>query len=183
MNKQQLLSELGLTPRTLKRSLEACGIDPTQEEFSDEEVQRVREARQMVDRGASYSDVSNHFGIEFDEADEVEEEVRSTETRVKAGDRIAQIHEQIRSQVKRETESATKEVIDDLPLIMLEVWHEVLESGYLRQQLEAASTSNFDSELEGFTMRRIEQETEEETRNLGLGPGADIETQATRMED
>ena len=63
-NKKDLEKKFGISDNTVYKTLKACGLDTSREEYSDEEIEnQFFVARQMLDSGKRYKDVEAYFGL------------------------------------------------------------------------------------------------------------------------
>ena len=62
-SKKELQSKFELNIKTLRSTLSACGLDPSKDDFSEEEVNTLTSARKMIaDEGKTYKQVAECFG-------------------------------------------------------------------------------------------------------------------------
>ena len=63
-NKKDLEQQFGISDNTVYKTLKACGLDTSKEDYSDEEIEHhFKVAREMLDSGKRYKDVEAHFGL------------------------------------------------------------------------------------------------------------------------
>lgn len=65
ISKPTLKAERGLGNTAFRDTLKCSGLDGPEGELSDEQKARFDEARSMIERGKSYAQVAQHFGIEW----------------------------------------------------------------------------------------------------------------------
>jgi hypothetical protein len=51
----------GKSDETTRKTIIACGLDPSQKYYSEKEFQKFRKARKMIDSGETYDDVKKEF--------------------------------------------------------------------------------------------------------------------------
>ena len=63
-NKKDLEQQFGISDNTVYKTLKACGLDTSKEDYSDEEIEHhFQVARDLLDNGKRYKDVEAHFGL------------------------------------------------------------------------------------------------------------------------
>ena len=72
-SKKDLEQQFGISDNTVYKTLKACGLDTSKEDYSEEEIENYfRVAREMLDSGKRYKDVEEYFGLS--DAGQAEEE-------------------------------------------------------------------------------------------------------------
>ncbi|MDJ0633711.1 MAG: hypothetical protein QNJ34_11040 [Xenococcaceae cyanobacterium MO_188.B29] len=68
-NKKDLEQQFGISDNTVYKTLKACGLETSKEDYSDEEIENhFKVAREMISNGKRYKDVEQHFGINNNDA-------------------------------------------------------------------------------------------------------------------
>ena len=128
-SKKQLVDDYGINLKTVRRTLEACGLDLQKETYSDEEVtERFAVARTMIDSGSTYAQVAAHFGVEEPS------ETPPTAADIDIDARLAELlrkkqTEQVEGLFRAATESAVREVLPHVPQMFFDSVEKLIESG------------------------------------------------------
>jgi hypothetical protein len=146
---QALAEQYGISDKTVKRTLESCGLDPKQE-LTDEAIARFEVARTMLtDEGKNYRDVSAHFGVlpqpEFPEF--VEEPVSAQsddnepiDAAEMAVEQLAAARDSMNLSVAQTihslAEESVKEVAPFVPAIVAQAINQSLTTGEIKESLE-----------------------------------------------
>ncbi len=129
-SKKQLGEEYGLNIKTVRRTLEACGLDLQKETYSEEEIHEYfQTARTMLDSGSTYSEVAAHFGVE-----EPTQPPPAASAAVDIDARLAELlrkkqTEQVEGLFRAATESAVREVLPHVPQMFFDSVEKLIESG------------------------------------------------------
>ncbi len=63
-NKKDLEQQFGISDNTVYKTLKACGLDTSKEDYSEEEISNYfKVAREMISNGKRYKDLEQHFGV------------------------------------------------------------------------------------------------------------------------
>lgn len=179
---QRLQSRAGVkSARTVTRTLTACGIDPKQAMFSEDEVQRFYEARQLIDDSKySYAQVSEHFGVAGATAAATSEEPKSP-TSNGAGHGTNPFYEEAqraaRQYVQETTDRVVKDALEQLPAILDQTFQELAASGYVQEAFArgfADYQARYDAESSG-----VRQVYEASGFSLGSGSTFDEDDEYT----
>ncbi len=66
--RKQLEKHFHVEDRTVRKTLTAIGLNIKDKEYSDEDFERFKEARELIENGVSYEELRQHFGGEsFDD--------------------------------------------------------------------------------------------------------------------
>jgi len=154
---QMLQTRAGVkSARTVTRTLAACGIDPKQAMFSDDEVQRFYEARQLMDEYKySYAQVSEHFGVAATTAAAASDEPEAPASRG-ASHGTNPFYEEAqraaRQYVQETTDRVVKDALEHLPAILEQTFEELAASGYVQEAFSrgfAEYQARYDAETAG----------------------------------
>ncbi len=88
-NKKDLEQQFGIADTTVYKTLKACGLDTSREDYSDEEIEnQFFVARQMLDSGKRYKDVEAYFGLNDSGGSEDNEPSQQSATSSSAADAV-----------------------------------------------------------------------------------------------
>ena len=77
--KKDLEQQFGISDNTVYKTLKACGLDTSKEEYTEEEIENYfKLAREMLDAGKKYKDVEQYFGLSDVEPEEAEQQHNQT---------------------------------------------------------------------------------------------------------
>lgn len=167
-SKKQLGDEYGLNIKTVRRTLEACGLDLQKEAYSEEEIHEYFQvARTMIDSGSTYSDVAAHFGVE----EPPESPTARAAPAVDIDARLAELlrkkqTEQVEGLFRAATESAVREVLPHVPQMFFDSVEKLIESG----EFDAVFSST--KELLGTSHLYSGEDYKGETVDLGGLPSS-----------
>ena len=166
-SKKQLGEEYGLNIKTVRRTLEACGLDLQKEAYSEEEIHKCFQvARTMIDSGSTYSEVAAHFGVA-----EPAEAPPTAATTIDIDARLAELlrkkqTEQVEGLFRAATESAVREVLPHVPQMFFDSVEQLIESG----EFDAVFSST--KELLGTSHLYSGEDYEGETVDVGGLPSS-----------
>jgi hypothetical protein len=142
--------------RTVTRTLAACGIDPKQGLFSEDEVQRFYEARHLIDESKyTYSQVSDHFGVADATATAPSEEPKTPASNGATHGTnpfYEQAQQAAREYVQETTDRVVKDALEQLPAILDQTFQELAASGYVQEAFArgfAEYQARYDAEAKG----------------------------------
>lgn len=73
--KKDLEQQFGISDNTVYKTLKACGLDTSKEEYTEEEIENYfKVARDILSSGKKYKDVEQYFGLADVEPEEVEQQ-------------------------------------------------------------------------------------------------------------
>ena len=88
-NKKDLEQQFGISDNTVYKTLKACGLDTSKEDYSEEEIQNnFQVAREMSGSGKRYKDVEQHFGINNGGEAEEREQPQQSASKSSAADAV-----------------------------------------------------------------------------------------------
>ena len=74
--KKDLQQQYSISDNTVYKTLSACGLDTSQEDYTEEEIENnFKPAREMIDAGKRYKDVEQYFGLANAEPEASEQQV------------------------------------------------------------------------------------------------------------
>jgi hypothetical protein len=144
---QSLAEQYGISEKTVKRTIESCGLDAKQD-WSEEELTRFDTARRLLtEEGKNYREVAAHFGI----APTVPETSEPEDSGVEAGSLSAdaaelaqahlgalknQINLTIAQTISSLVEEGVKEVAEFVPALLAQELNRSFTGGQLQELLE-----------------------------------------------
>ena len=170
-SKKQLVDDYGINLKTVRRTLEACGLDLQKETYSEEEIHEYFQvARTMIDSGSTYAQVAAHFGVE-----EPTESPTAAAPAVDIDARLAELlrkkqTEQVEGLFRAATESAVREVLPHVPQMFFDSVEKLIESG----EFDAVFSSTKEL-LATSHLYSSEASYEGETIDVGLPTASDKE--------
>jgi hypothetical protein len=141
--KKDLAKKFEITLNTVRKTLEACGLDTSKSDYSEEEIRDCFEvARTMVtEEKKGYAEVAAHFGVTMT-GDETstpgnEPEVQYEEVSSQAFDPLrATIRAKVQSYVQEVTDQAMQDMVAQLPQMIFESAQKVVRSGAIDAAFE-----------------------------------------------
>jgi flagellar biosynthesis/type III secretory pathway protein FliH len=136
ITKKQIAEQFNITINTVRKTLEACGLDTSQSEYSEDDIREKFEvARTMLtEEQKNYAEVAAHFGVAM--GDEVgtpesnqEFKYASVASAPTADPLQAAIHSNVQTYVQEITDHAVEDVVAELPQMIFESVRKVVRSG------------------------------------------------------
>jgi hypothetical protein len=131
--KKELANQFNLSLNTVRKTLEACGLDTAKSEYTDDEIRdRFELARKMLsEEQKGYAEVAAHFGVTVTEDESKDDrEYKIPEVNINAPDPIhGAIRENVRNYVQEVTDEAVQDVVAQLPQMIYESAQKVVKSG------------------------------------------------------
>ncbi|MCG6137087.1 MAG: hypothetical protein MET45_21050 [Nostoc sp. LLA-1] len=136
ITKKQIAEQFKITINTVRKTLEACGLDTSQSEYSEEDIRKKFEvARTMLtEEQKNYVDVAAHFGVAMGEevgTPENNQEFKyATVANAPTADPLqAAIHSNVQTYVQEITDQAVEDVVAELPQMIFESVRKAVRSG------------------------------------------------------
>jgi MoxR-like ATPase len=135
ITKKELASRFSLSLNTVRKTLEACGLDTSKAEYTEEEViERFEVARKMLEQEQkSYAEVAAQFGVTLSDdlqAIKSEPAVKYPKRDVHVADPLqSAIRENVEGYVQEVTDEALADVVAQLPQMIYESAQKLVKSG------------------------------------------------------
>ncbi len=136
ITKKELVHRYSITLSTVRKTLEACGLDTSRAEYTQEEiVEKFDPARTMlVDERKSYTEVAAHFGTVFnDQSYDTEPEIENgsqAKARTTATDPLSEaVQKNVNEYVQEVTDEAVLDAINHLPEMIQTSIKKAVKSG------------------------------------------------------
>jgi hypothetical protein len=140
--KKDLANRFNITLNTVRKTLEACGLDTSKSEYTEEEISnRFEVARTMLtEEQKNYAEVATHFGVAMSDNSNAPQG-RKTEvkyqTEVYVADPLqAAILENVQGYVQEVTDEAMQDVIAHLPQMIYESAQKVVRNGAIDEAFQ-----------------------------------------------
>ena len=152
--KKELKDRFQITENTVNKTLRACGLDISSEEYSEEEIEKFfAPAREMISQGQKYKDVEEHFGVTASTNSDSNEQEDFVAPESVAADATDHLSVATAETVARMVQRGVKEVAPYIPtLVAATINEELRPSGSIRQafdemnrQIEEGNTANMSS--------------------------------------
>jgi hypothetical protein len=134
ITKRALGERFNLSHNTVRDTLEACGLDTSRRDYTEEEIEQYFiPARKLIEEGASYKEVAEKFG-----GREARHEGSHPQEELLLGGE--EVQESIRNEVLKDLQSVIRTALADafdlIPQITAQEAVKMLREGYLRGAFE-----------------------------------------------
>lgn len=135
ITKKELANRFNISLNTVRKTLEACGLDTSKAEYTEEEIRdRFEVARTMLtEEQKNYAEVAAHFGVAMSDdsnAPQEREKQVKYQADVHAADPLqAAIRNNVQGYVQEVTDEAMQDVVAHLPQMIYESAQKVVKSG------------------------------------------------------
>jgi hypothetical protein len=132
---KEIANRFNISLNTVRKTLEACGLDTSKAEYTEEEIRdRFEVARKMLtEEQKNYAEVAAHFGVAMSDdsnAPQEREQRVKYQADVHAADPLqAAIRNNVQSYVQEVTDEAMQDVVAHLPQMIYESAQKVVKSG------------------------------------------------------
>lgn len=149
VTKKDLESKFDLSANTVYKTLQCCGLDTSNKQYSDEEIEQYFvPARKMLDAGKTYSDVESYFGTKSSQGTE---EVEQSEFNAsgfaanEADDAVDGVTMATAQAFSGMVDQAVKEVAPFIPALVAQaINQEMQQGGEIRKAFD-----NFNEQVRG----------------------------------
>jgi hypothetical protein len=134
ITKKDLQERFGISLNTVRKTLEACGLDTSKSEYTEEEIRdRFEVARTMLtDEQKNYAEVAAHFGASIgSEAEPTPRRpvAQAEKEHIKRDPLQQAIRENVEGYVQEVTDEAMEEVIAHLPQMIYNSAQKLVKTG------------------------------------------------------
>jgi hypothetical protein len=140
-NKKQIEELLKITRNTLNRTLEEMGVDKAKVEFTDEELELIKKARDLVSANGNYDAVKERFQVAQEAAAPkftAPLPHHSADNKAPFSEFSQQLGKEVLQTFEQATERAVNDAINVLPFVMLAKADEAAKRGAFGKSFDRA---------------------------------------------
>lgn len=131
--KKDLEQRFQVSDNTVYKTLKACGLDTSKEEYSDEEIENYfKVAREMLDSGKRYKDVEEYFGLTDAEPEATEQQHNQT-SQSSAADAVGMATAEMAVDL---VQDAVRQITPHIPQLVAHTLAQEMQSDEMRKAFE-----------------------------------------------